>query len=272
MPALPPGVKPHPRASAVPTSAAALGRQPPSPVVHVAERPRPWGLRVADSINVWYMLALLALLLGYAWCNGTVLHHLMGRDTVVDVLRVVDGDTFVARTVPGGVTARFRLKQIDAPERDQPHGAEAAAALESLLLAPHREVTVFLWEQDPWGRYVVDVAVRDSVFSKLTYVQFELVKRGLAWTFGGFGGDLPFSQALEAAKAAKIGLWKEDNPEEPWNYRRRMRGGGTKLRGPAFDAANDRRAQHEGREQRDHRGRRDKEHGKTRKKSGGRWG
>lgn len=202
--------------SASPNGAGVAAAPPTSPP---AQHPRRrWGIRVAESLNGWYMVAALVILSLYVWFNGRLLHHMIGKDTVVEVVRVVDGDTFLGRTVPGGIASRFRLRSIDAPEKDQPYGPEATAALQELLIAPNREVNVFLWEQDPWGRYVVDVATRDSIYTKMTFVQHELVKLGFAWVF--LAGDSPLRKEADSAKSKKVGLWKDDHPLEPWKFRR----------------------------------------------------
>lgn len=53
------------------------------------------------------------------------------------VVAVSDGDT--VRVIPEGETEPIvvRLAGIDAPEKDQPYGAESTALLESLALGKH---------------------------------------------------------------------------------------------------------------------------------------
>ena len=56
----------------------------------------------------------------------------------VKVDRITDGDTIVLMD-----STRVRLHGIDTPERDQPYGSEATAALESMV-----ELSVYILEID----------------------------------------------------------------------------------------------------------------------------
>ena len=85
----------------------------------------------------------------------------------VDVIRTVDGDTFVARVHRRGgrdLVARVRLRGIDAPElkascQDELDKAEAATeALRNLL--GQGGVTVYNLGLEKYGRVLADVATR----------------------------------------------------------------------------------------------------------------
>jgi len=85
----------------------------------------------------------------------------------VDVIRTIDGDTFLARVHPRDgrdLVVRVRLRGIDAPEmkascQDELDKAEAASdALRNLL--GQGGVTIFNLGQDKYGRVLADVATR----------------------------------------------------------------------------------------------------------------
>ena len=85
----------------------------------------------------------------------------------VDVIRTVDGDTFLARVHQQGgrdLVARVRLRGIDAPEmkascRDELDKAEAATdALRNLL--GQGGVTIYNLGSEKYGRVLADVATR----------------------------------------------------------------------------------------------------------------
>lgn len=85
----------------------------------------------------------------------------------VDVIRTIDGDTFLARVHQAGgrdLVARVRLRGIDAPEmkascQTELDKAEAAGdALRSLL--GQGGVTIYNLGQDKYGRVLADVATR----------------------------------------------------------------------------------------------------------------
>lgn len=85
----------------------------------------------------------------------------------IDVIRTIDGDTFLARVHRGDgrdLVARVRLRGIDAPEmkascRDELDKAEAATdALRNLLA--QGGVTIYNLGSEKYGRVLADVATR----------------------------------------------------------------------------------------------------------------
>ncbi|MBR0906025.1 thermonuclease family protein [Bradyrhizobium liaoningense] len=85
----------------------------------------------------------------------------------VEVVRTIDGDTFLARMHQRGgrdLVARVRLRGIDAPElkascQDELNKAEAAAAALHNLLG-QGDVTISNLGPDKYGRVLADVATR----------------------------------------------------------------------------------------------------------------
>jgi endonuclease YncB( thermonuclease family) len=150
------------------------------------------------------------------------------------VEHVVDGDTAFVNTSPGP-RLKCRLAGIDAPEvrhrrrgageiPGQPFGLEAKRALEQWALR-HR-VTVDFYGRDTYHRSlcVLHAAGRN--------LNLEMVREGYAWAVRGRRVDVSpaLRQELQAAeseaRAARRGLWADPNPEAPWVFRRRVRGGG----------------------------------------------
>lgn len=127
-----------------------------------------------------------------------------------------DGDTVTV--APGAaVDLRIvvRLYGIDAPELDQPHGPEAAAAL-AALLPPGAVVEVVTVNADSYGR-VVGLLVHEGRTANL-----DMLDRGAAWLEPKycrlkFCRDWAKSQA--AAKKAGRGLWAEP-AVPPWEWRK----------------------------------------------------
>jgi endonuclease YncB( thermonuclease family) len=94
---------------------------------------------------------------------------LVGRAT-----KIVDGDTLDIQLDSGAI--RIRLHGVDAPERGQPHGKEATAALSRWVLG--KEVQVEPIEQrDGFGRLVGVVYVANM------NANAELIRSGHAWAF-----------------------------------------------------------------------------------------
>ena len=133
------------------------------------------------------------------------------------VTYVFDGDTL---ELADG--RRVRLYGIDAPEtghRDapgQPGGREARRALQAKVAG--RTVTVEVRETDQYGRTVgvVRLAGRD--------LNREMVAEGWAWAYRHYLQGPYVSAYLgaeESARARRAGLWRQSNPQPPWEFRHR---------------------------------------------------
>lgn len=94
------------------------------------------------------LAALLALLLPPCGRTAEELPRLVGK-----VTNVVDGDTIDVQLTSG--TIRVRVHGIDTPERNQPWGSQATAALSVLVLGKQVELEPF--EQDRYERLVARV-------------------------------------------------------------------------------------------------------------------
>ena len=135
-------------------------------------------------------------------------------------IAVSDGDSFVVRGADGA-RLRVRLAGIDAPERSQPYSAVARRHLNDLLGG--RELMLEPIKIDPFGRLVARVDV-DGLDPALA-----LLQAGLAWHFARYDRDLPpvlrvrYADAAAVARRERLGLWRVDDPEPPWEFRRRSR-------------------------------------------------
>jgi endonuclease YncB( thermonuclease family) len=133
-------------------------------------------------------------------------------------VRVIDGDTIVT---DGN---KARLMFIDAPEKSQPFGASSTAYLESLMDRADQYVTMpeitgkSVKETDRYGRLMVYVLAGE------TSVQSEMVKAGLAWVYPQYCKVKDICDSLKRdeaeARAARHGLWSDENPVAPWEYRK----------------------------------------------------
>jgi micrococcal nuclease len=54
-------------------------------------------------------------------------------------------------------------------------------------------------------------------------VNLEMVKRGMAWRYDKYSKDAELLAAQEAAKAGKLGLWRDPQPVPPWEWRVRAK-------------------------------------------------
>ncbi len=131
------------------------------------------------------------------------------------VVRVADGDT-VSVLDARGEQHKIRLFGIDSPERDQPHGTRAGRELAALV--EDKQVGVVVVEKDDYGRTVGTLYLGD------TNINAAQVEAGNAWWYRYHA---PHERHLEAAeeraRAGRRGLWQEERPVPPWDWRRGRR-------------------------------------------------
>lgn len=52
-------------------------------------------------------------------------------------------------------------------------------------------------------------------------VNMAMVRQGCAWHYKAFSKDSTYSEAERIARESKAGLWKDENPTAPWNWRKK---------------------------------------------------
>ena len=126
------------------------------------------------------------------------------------IKKVVDGDT--VHVFYQDEVYKIRLTEIDAPERDQPYGSNSTKYLKYLL-------------KD--GRVDADISGTDRYGRKLGRLYWqgmdinrEHVSAGYAWVYDQYVTDNSFYENQSKARNLKKGLWEDQNPLEPWNWRK----------------------------------------------------
>jgi endonuclease YncB( thermonuclease family) len=142
-------------------------------------------------------------------------HRVSGVDLSGRVVRVADGDT-ISVLDSDNVQHKVRFFGIDAPERDQPHGDAARDALARMV--EDRSVGVVIVQTDDYGRTVGTVYVDDR------NINHALVEKGHAWWYRYYAPNERHLEAAEmTARLNSFGLWREENPIAPWDWRRGRR-------------------------------------------------
>ena len=128
---------------------------------------------------------------------------------------VTDGDS--VRVLVRGRDMEVRLADVDAPEREQPHGWQSKLQLIDLVRGQH--VVLVPRDVDRYGRVVARVWVGDLDVNR------ELVKRGAAWFYPEYAEDESLYDDEQEARKSKLGLWllPAQDRLEPWEWRRRAR-------------------------------------------------
>ena len=130
---------------------------------------------------------------------------------------VIDGDTYDVKLERTGEQARVRLAWMDAPEPEQPLGAEATDWAEDALLG--RRVVLTVQDVDGYGRLVAQLSVASD--SHMWDVGATLARMGLAWLDPRYGEDRDsLREEQELARSEELGLWSQPSPVPPWDWRR----------------------------------------------------
>lgn len=136
------------------------------------------------------------------------------------IIAIQDGDTLTLLDAEQQ-QHRIRISGIDAPEKGQPFGHVAQVHLYGLAFG--RLAIADCPKVDQYGRKVCRVWV-DAVDIGLMQV-----KAGLAWHFKRFAQEqtederVVYAHAEDTARAAPIGLWQDEHPVAPWDWRLQLR-------------------------------------------------
>jgi len=127
------------------------------------------------------------------------------------ITKVSDGDS--VDFFDGTDTLKIRLQHIDAPERNQPFSTESWRFLRNLI--HKKEVNLHSdYTQDRYGRII------GVLFLDAQNVNKTLVEQGYAWHFKRYSNDVAYAALELEAKQQKKGLWREENPIAPWQWRK----------------------------------------------------
>jgi endonuclease YncB( thermonuclease family) len=133
------------------------------------------------------------------------------------VVGITDGDTFTARCGDPGQyeQVKVRLAEIDAPESKQPFGQRSRQALADLCHGVQAEIRA--QSKDRYGRTLGRVTCRGQDANA------EQVKQGMAWVYDQYTTDKSLYKLQDDARDARRGLWADQKPVAPWEWRRARR-------------------------------------------------
>ena len=130
--------------------------------------------------------------------------------TPLENIRVVDGDTI--RAEAKGKEIKIRLVEIDAPEMNQPFGAQSKNFLNRLLY--EKDVTLISQGEDRYGRILGEIYANGESANAL------MIKSGFAWVYDRYVKDSSLYKYQDQAKAENLGLWRAKDPIAPWVWRK----------------------------------------------------
>lgn len=132
------------------------------------------------------------------------------------VIKVVDGDSITVQA-KGQVVYAIKLQAVDAPDVGQPFFEEARKSLSKLIL--NKDVRVVI--NTTYGENMII----GSLYRNGQDIGLTLIEQGLAWHFKRFAfqqnasARKSYSDAQSSASAARIGLWADEKPVAPWEFR-----------------------------------------------------
>lgn len=130
-----------------------------------------------------------------------------------EVIYVFDGDSITVLETDGAQKQEYqvRLGHIDAPEPYQAFGSKAKQDLSSKIFG--KEVRVVWREKDKYRRILGDVYLGKR------FINGEMVSDGFAWHYKRYSKSKALGDCEKQAKEAKRGLWIDESPTPPWDFR-----------------------------------------------------
>jgi endonuclease YncB( thermonuclease family) len=148
------------------------------------------------------------------FCAVALQVHAESQDFSGVISRVFDGDSFLVRNA-AGKDINVRLIDIDAPEKDQPYGDRARAAL--IKLIDSRHVFVHVIDIDKYQRKLARVYREPDRLD----VARAMVHDGHVWVYRRTVRDESLVALEDAARADHLGLWALPKSDlvPPWKFR-----------------------------------------------------
>lgn len=143
------------------------------------------------------------------WTGQHVTARIAGDIFVGKVIHIVDGDTLTL--VADEERFQVELLGVDAPEREQPFGAESKKCLGELSFG--KTVRVVDAERDLQGGLVGRVRVGGLDLGSA------MVRRGCAWVQPSHRHDSAALDGEARARRGQLGLWANASAISPWEWR-----------------------------------------------------
>lgn len=162
-------------------------------------------------------VACSALLAAAPAASGAELHG--------SIVGISDGDTI---TVLAPLeTVKVRINGIDAPEKHQAFGERSKQNL--YAMAYQKDAHLECHKTDRYGRRICKVWVQPSdcpACGQTLDIGLAQVIAGLAWWYREYAREQTaedqgrYESSEREARLRKLGLWKEQHPVPPWEWRR----------------------------------------------------
>ena len=174
--------------------------------------------------TVWAAVSAAAVLSGVAGAAHAQTQGLKGFVLSGKVIQVDDGDTYTL-LLEDRSKVKVRMASIDAPESShsaqdrgkpgQPYSQGARRRLMELIQL--KQIEARCYESDQYGRAVCDTFVDGEAVNRT------MVAEGWAWANRSSKSRYLRDKSLvgleATARSSGLGLWRGQNPVEPWVWR-----------------------------------------------------
>jgi micrococcal nuclease len=137
--------------------------------------------------------------------------NLFAQQYTAKVVGIKDGDTIeVLDSLNTQIT--LRLAEVDCPEKNQPFGTKSKQFTSDQVYK--KTINYIVTDTDRYGRLIA------KVYYDNKYLSEEIIKNGMGWHYKKYSKSKKLAELEIIARKNKIGLWVDNNPIEPHNWRK----------------------------------------------------
>lgn len=129
------------------------------------------------------------------------------------VVGIKDGDTVVVLDSLNNQTT-LRLAEVDTPEKSQAFGTKAKQFTSDQIYL--KTIKYVVTDTDRYGRSIAMIYYDEDN----KYLSAEIIKAGMGWHYKRYSTSKELALLEDNAKKNKIGLWVDNNPIAPWEFRK----------------------------------------------------
>ena len=129
------------------------------------------------------------------------------------VVGIKDGDTVVVLDSLNNQTT-LRLAEVDCPEKSQPFGTKSKQFTSDQIYL--KTIKYVVTDTDRYGRSIAMIYYDEDN----KYLSAEIIKAGMGWHYKRYSTSKELALLEDNAKKNKIGLWIDNNPTEPSEWRK----------------------------------------------------
>lgn len=156
-------------------------------------------------MNKYIASVVLFLSISLSYCQDTLTAKVVG---------IKDGDTVVVLdSLKNQIT--LRLAEVDTPEKSQPFGTKSKQFTSDQIYL--KTIKYVVTDTDRYGRSIAMIYYDEDN----KYLSAEIIKAGMGWHYKRYSTSKELALLEENAKKNKIGLWVDNNPINPSEWRKR---------------------------------------------------